>query len=61
VRGLGDWWGAETKGYMHIEADCTYTWKYDRDRGHAYLLKKSPDSDRQIERMVEDLMSHEPK
>jgi hypothetical protein len=69
VRGLGDWWDAETKGHMDIEPDCTFTWKYDRDRGHAYLLKKAAGSgdadtaqtDRRIERMIEDLMCHEPK
>jgi len=62
VRGLGDWWEAETKGYMDIRPDCTFTWRYDHDRGHAYLLKKPGDTektDRRIERMIEDLMRHE--
>jgi hypothetical protein len=64
VRGLGDWWDAETKGYMDIQSDCTFTWKYDQERGQAYLLKKTVDAektDRRIEGMVEELMSHEPK
>jgi hypothetical protein len=64
VRGLGDWWEAETKGYMDIQPNCTFTWRYDGDRGQAYLLKKPGDTektDRRIERMVEELMRAEPK
>ena len=64
VRGLGDWWDAETKGYMDLQPNCTFTWKYDQDRGHAYLLKKPVDTektDRRIELMVEELMGYEPK
>jgi hypothetical protein len=64
VRGLGDWWDVETKGYMDIQPDCTFTWRYDADRRQAYLLKKPIDAeknDRRIERMIEELMCHEPK
>lgn len=59
VRGLRDYWHAETRGYMDLRKDMTFEWKYDRDPGQGYLLKRTVDgrpNDRAIEREIEDLM-----
>jgi hypothetical protein len=64
VRGLGDFWTAETDGYMDVQPDNTFEWRYDRDGEQAYLLKRTADVekiDRRIERVIEELMSAEPK
>ncbi len=63
VRGLRDYWTAETKGYMDLHADMTFEWKYDRDPGQGYLLKRTVDgrpNDREIEREIEALMMRPP-
>ncbi len=64
VRGLGDRWDSETRGYMDLQKDMTFEWKYDKDPGQGYLLKKTVDgkpNDRAIEREIEDLMMRLPK
>ena len=60
VRGLGDRWEAEAKGYMDLRPDMTFQWRYDRDLGHAYLLAR-PGRGRAIEREVEGLMLQPPR
>lgn len=63
VRGLRDYWEAETKGYMDLQPDMTFEWKYDRNPGQGYLLKRLVDgkpNDRAIEREIEALMMHVP-
>jgi hypothetical protein len=64
VRGLSDYWDAETKGYMDLQPDMTFEWKYDpSSKKHSYLLKKKVETaatDRRIERVIEDLMMHQP-
>ena len=55
VRGLSDYWDAETRGYMDLKQDMTFDWRYDKDPGQGYLLKR-PGTDRRIEREIEDLM-----
>jgi hypothetical protein len=54
VRGAGERWDVESKGYMDLRPDMTFEWRYDRDPGQAYLLKKAPD--RAIEKELEDLL-----
>ena len=54
ARGLGERWGAETKGWMDLKPDLTFEWRYDRDPGQGYLLKKAPD--REIEKELEVLL-----
>jgi hypothetical protein len=54
VRGLGERWTAETKGWMDLKPDMTFEWRYDRDPGQGYLLKKAPDRD--IEKELEALL-----
>src|SRR5262249_27007137 len=64
VRGLGDFWEAETKGYMDLQADMTFLWRYDRDRQHGYLLKKKQEGreiDRAVEEAIEALMLQLPR
>lgn len=63
VRGLRDYWDAETRGYMDLQPDMTFEWKYDRDPGQGYLLKRTVDgkpNDRAIEREIETLMMRMP-
>jgi hypothetical protein len=58
VRGRRDYWDAETRGYMDLKPDMTFEWKYDRDPGQGYLIKRAPD--RSIERVLEELMMRPP-
>ena len=64
VRGLRDYWDAETNGFMELRPDMTFRWSYDADRAQGYLLKKKVNgtsNDREIERIIEDLMIQPPK
>jgi hypothetical protein len=64
VRGRREYWDAETRGYMDLQKDMTFEWKYDRDPGQGYLLKRLVDgkpNDRAIEREIEDLMMKAPR
>lgn len=64
VRGLRDYWQAETKGSMDLQPDMTFRWRYDRDGRQGYLLKRQVDgqpNDRAIERVIEDLMLQAPR
>lgn len=54
VRGPGARWDVEDKGYMRLNDDLTFEWRYDRDPGQAYLLKKAPD--REVEKEIEALL-----
>lgn len=61
VRGLADYWDAETTGHMALEPDMTFEWKASPDSRQAYLLKKKPNgkpNDREIERAIEGLMMY---
>lgn len=58
VRGLRDYWEIESRGYMDIAPDNTFTWRYEHDR-HRHLLKRLRDgepNDRVIEQVIENLM-----
>jgi hypothetical protein len=64
VRGLRDYWDAETKGCMDLQPDMTFEWRYDKDKQHSYLLKRKVDgkpNDALIEKTIEDLMLQPPK
>lgn len=64
VRGLRDYWRAETRGYMDLKPDMTFEWRYDRDRRHGYLLKRQEGgrpNDRRIENVLEKLMMQPPQ
>ena len=68
VRGLRDYWHVEDQGHMDLDPDMTFTWRYDDVRKppgkQSYLLKRTVDgkpNDRAIERLIEDLMTQQPK
>jgi hypothetical protein len=61
VRGLRDYWHIESKGWMDLKPDMTFTWQYEGGPGkqHRYLLKRTINgkpNDRDIERVIEELM-----
>ena len=61
VRGLRDYWDIESKGYMDLQPDMTFTWRYENADGkrQSYLLKRKVDgkpNDREIERVIDELM-----
>jgi len=63
VRGLRDYWDAESAGAMDLQKDMTFTWRYDLNRPMGYLLKKKVDgqpNDRQIEKTIEELLIRPP-
>jgi hypothetical protein len=63
VRGLGTFWDQETKGYMDLNADMTFQWRYDRDPGQSHLLKRTMNDkpmDREVEQTIEALMLQRP-
>lgn len=63
ARGLSNYWDIEMHGYMDIQPDNTFVWNYGKDK-HRYLLKRTVDgkpNDRDIEKIIEDLMMHQPK
>jgi hypothetical protein len=64
VRGLRDYWDAQTRGYMDLQPDMTFRWRFDQDRQHSYLLKrtvKGQANDRAIEQVIEELMLQRPR
>ena len=60
VRGRQRYWDAEGSGYMDLNPDMTFQWRYDRNPGQGYLLKRAPSNDRDVERVIEDLMMRPP-
>lgn len=66
VRGLRDYWDAESTGSMDLKEDMTFTWRNDLPpRPQAYLLKKrdaqGKPNDREIEQVINDLLAQPPK
>jgi hypothetical protein len=61
VRGPGPLWTVEDHGWMDLQRDMTFTWRYADGGGrhHAYLRKQAPD--RQVEGVLEELLSSAPK
>ncbi len=64
VRGLGDYWAIEDKGYMHILPNMTFKWDFSIDKGHSYLLKKKQDerpNNAYIEHVLNELLVSPPQ
>jgi len=59
VRGLADYWDAETIGHCHVEPDGRNAWRPEPDKPHAYLKAKMDPKD--LARIIEDLMVRPPK
>ncbi len=50
-------------GYMDLNPDMTFQWRYDRSPGQSYLLKRMVNGkpmDREVERTIEALMLQRP-
>lgn len=54
VRGLQDYWNAETTGSNVVSRDGSNVWQPSPDRNHAYLIERMPRE--QLARIIEDLM-----
>ena len=54
VRGLRDYWRAETTGSNVVHADGSNEWRPEPDRDHAYLIEAMSRED--LARIIEDLM-----
>jgi hypothetical protein len=62
VRGTRDFWDIETRGYMDLQRDMTFTWRFDEGRDRAYLRKKAGNAnDRLIEQQLEELIVTSPR
>lgn len=65
VRSLRDYWDIENLGYMDLQPDMTFAWKYDEDRDRSYLVKKKDASgkpnDRYIEGVLDELLVQAPR
>ncbi len=64
VRGPGEYWNAETKGWMDLKPDMTFHWRSEPAARQGYLLKRQIEGksgDRVIERTIEELMCHSPR
>lgn len=63
VRGLRDYWDSQTIGYMDLQPDMTFEWKFDRDSDQSYLLKKMRAgklNDRYVEAVLDSLLTQPP-
>jgi inosine-uridine nucleoside N-ribohydrolase len=58
VRGLRDYWFAETTGGNTITTNGANAWQSAPDRPHAYLIEHMPRD--QLTRIIEDLMVYQP-
>ncbi len=54
VRGLQDYWSAETQGRNAVQEDGSNVWEDAPDRNHAYLIERMPREE--LARIIEDLM-----
>lgn len=64
VRGLRDYWDIEERGYMDLQPDMKFTWRFDADRNQAYLKKKFKDgkpNDDYIESVLDELLIKAPR
>jgi hypothetical protein len=55
VRGLGDFWTEGPAGMMDLQPDMTLRWRADAAGSQRYLLKR-PGKDREVERVIDELM-----
>ncbi|MBW3622512.1 MAG: nucleoside hydrolase [Armatimonadetes bacterium] len=58
VRGLHNYWTAETEGYMHVFPDGSNEWRKAPDRDHAYLKESMPPAS--VAAIIQDLMTLPP-
>jgi inosine-uridine nucleoside N-ribohydrolase len=54
VRGLNDYWTAESSGYNYINEDGSNQWRKDAERDHSYLIEFI--SREKLAKIIEDLM-----
>ncbi|MGI6457909.1 MAG: nucleoside hydrolase [bacterium] len=59
VRGLRDYWDAETQGYFKVNIDGSNEWLPEPDRDHAYLREKMEPE--KLAKIIEDLMLQPPQ
>ncbi|MBN2410710.1 nucleoside hydrolase [candidate division KSB1 bacterium] len=59
VRGLKNYWKAETTGYNFIHEDGSNEWRAEPDKNHAYLIELLPREE--LANIIEDLMVALPK
>ena len=59
VRGLADYWDAETVGHCHVEPDGRNAWRREPDKPHAYLKPKM--DPKRLARLIEALMVRPPR
>jgi len=58
VRGLSQYWDAETTGHCHVFDDGSNEWRASPDKDHAYLKPKMPPE--RLTKIIEDLMVRPP-
>ncbi len=56
VRGARDYWDVSTPGTMDLHPDMTFDWKPSPEGKQTYLKKKEPKNDREIEKVLEELL-----
>ncbi|MFT2010503.1 nucleoside hydrolase [Pontibacter sp. 13R65] len=64
VRGLRNYWDIQTAGYMDLQRDMTFEWKFDQEKNQAYLLKKPLNgefNDRYVEAVLDSLLTQPPQ
>jgi hypothetical protein len=54
VRGLRDYWDAQSTGAMEINHDMTFVWNPEKNRQQAYLLKRVDSTGQANDRYVEE-------
>jgi len=63
VRGPRECWDVESKGYMDLQPDMKFEWKFDQDKNQSYLLKKMTDgkpNDAYVESVLDKLLLQPP-
>jgi hypothetical protein len=64
VRGLRNYWDIQSKGYMDLQPDMTFEWKFEIDKNQSYLLKKlkgGKPNDRYVESVLDSLLIQSPQ
>lgn len=59
VRGLRDYWTAESEGYNHVFPDGANEWRKTPDKNHSYLIEAMPAAS--LAALIEELMTQPPK
>jgi inosine-uridine nucleoside N-ribohydrolase len=58
VRGLKDYWTANSSGYNYIHEDGSNEWRREQDKNHSYLLESM--TREELAKIIEDLMVMSP-